>query len=508
MKKIKQLVCLSVLLIQILCTPMELAYAYTDYTEEISYVYNRYGGSVKIPTAYEYKTYISLKEVAGLDITSPADMFVKENGELFVIDSKLGAILMFSKELKFTGSLAEFRMPDGTATVLNKPEGIFVTKEDLIYVADTGNNRILVCDRQGNVNREILQPETILGTDLVSFLPTRVVVDSAGRISVVSRNINSGIMQFSAEGVFTGYVGAPSVKIDAFSKLLRKFSTAKQRAQMQTYVPTEYNNIKIDSKNFIWGTISSLSGTDIASVINNKDLSGSVTPIKKLNTMGADVLRRKGVFAPVGELWFYDTPSKIIDVGIGPNGIYSMLDSQVGRIFTYNNDGILLYAFAQKGTKKGNTQNPVAIDYIGNQIVVLDSGLCQLIVYEPTDYGTLLIDAEGYYAKGDYEMSNELWKQVAELNSNFEYAYIGLGNSNYSNKEYEEAMEYYKYADDSDAYSKAKEMLRKDSAKQVFPIVFLVIILSILLYLGGNIVRRIRRYARGEDMYVRKEEED
>lgn len=506
MRKIKCKLRIGLMILVFMISCVE-SFAYTDYTEEQSYVYNRLGKSVKIPAAYEYKNSVNLKRLEDMDITSPVDMFVKQTGEVFIVEAELGAILCFNENLELVDILKEFTMPNGETTTLKKPQGVFVSESDVMYIADTENNRVLVCDRDGKVSLEIVKPSNLLGTDLTSFLPVKVVADSAGRISIIARNINSGIMQFSAEGSFIGYTGAPSVKMDAFTRLLRKFSTDKQKAQMQTYVPTEYNNIKIDQKNFIWGTISSISVNNLLETINSQDVSGAVTPIKKLNTMGTDVLRRKGLFPPVGELNFIDTPSKITDVAIGPNNIYSLLDNQKGRIFTYNNDGILLYVFGSKGTKKGNSQTPVAIDYIGDEIVLLDSGLCQLVIYEPTTYGKLLIDAEGHYEDGNYEMANQLWKQVAELNSNFGYAYIGLGNAEYSTESYEEAMEYYEYADDSVSYSKAKEKLRKKGSQKIFPIVFIGVVGLIIVFLSYKIIRRVRRYIRGEGLYRREEEE-
>ena len=108
------------------------------------------------------------------------------------------------------------------------------------------------------------------------------------------------------------------------------------------------------------------------------------------------------------------------------------------------------------------------------------------------------IDAEGYFIEGNYEMSNKLWKEVAELNSNFEYAYIGLGNAEYSAKNYETAMEYYEFADAPDDYSNAKTKIRKLASNDIFPVVFITIIALVAIYLIVNMAIKIRRYARGE----------
>jgi len=475
----------------------------TNYT----YIYNEFGWSVETPDAYEFVKSVDLRNIDGYDVTNLIDMCVKEDGELFVLETTLGVILCFDSQQNYVGSLSEFTLPDGTVTTLSKPEGIYVSEDDVMYISDTGNSRVLVCDRKGKVSLVVVKPENIVGTSVSSFLPIKAVADSAGRISVVARNVNRGIMQFTKDGIFTGYMGAPAVQVDALTKLLRKFYSDEQLATMTTYVPTEYNNIKIDGNNFIWGTISALSTSSITSAIASKDLSGKVSPIKKLNMMGSDVLIRKGDYAPMGDLMFVTNPSKIVDVGLGPNKIYTMLDSTEGRFFTYNNDGIMLYTFGGKGTAKGDTQTPIALDYVEDKIVVLDSGLRSLLVYEPTVYGGLLVSAEGYYLAGDYDHANNAWKQVTELNSNFKYPYIGLGNAEYNSGSYDEAMDYYEYADARTSYSNAKEKLRKASLSVSFPYIVSAVLILIVAFIGKGIFLRVRKYVRGELVTYGEEDE-
>ena len=158
----------------------------------------------------------------------------------------------------------------------------------------------------------------------------------------------------------------------------------------------------------------------------------------------------------------------------------------------------MLYTFCGKGTMKGEVQNPVAIDYVGNNILVLDAGLSSVLMYEPTLYGQLLIDAEGYYQEGEYEMANESWRQVTELNSNFSYPYVGLGNAEVTNGNYVDAMDYFEFAEDRNAYSNAKEKLRKQSMSVQFPYIVGGILILVALFVGKGIYVRARRYVRGE----------
>lgn len=486
-----------------------VSYAGEDYSQESAYIYSREGRAVSIPDAYEYKTSLSLMdiEVDGEGLSGAADMFVSGEDKIYIVDSIKGVVVRLDEDLNVERIYTEYYYSDGTVTTLKKPEGIFVAADGTMYIADTENKRILIADEEAQVQQEIFKPENLVGVKLTSFLPTKIVVDSTGRISVVARNNNNGLLQFTKDGEFTGYMGAPSVQVSAMEKIIRKLSTDEQRAQMQYYVPTEYNNIKIDEKNFIWGTISSVSAEEIDQVIMYGDMSGKVTPIKKLNTMGSDVLKRKGLFAPVGELNFGDTPSKMTDVALGENGIYTLLDGYYGKLFTYNSDGVLLHVSLRKGTKKGQLMTPIAVDYVGSKLYVLDSGLGQILMYSPTTYGSLLIEAEGYSANGDYDLANETWRKVAERNSNFDYAYVGLGNSEESAGNYEQAMEYYMNADETEKYSDAKEALRKQQADSIFPVLFVSIILLVVILILASVVRRVRCYIKGET-YVRRGRED
>lgn len=203
----------------------------------------------------------------------------------------------------------------------------------------------------------------------------------------MARNINRGIIQLDSEGRFMGYIGSPRVQYDVMTVLLRRFFTETQKAKLEQFVPTEYNSIFMDDEDFLWSTISSLDGEDILNAIRSKDKSGTVTPIKKLNTMGNDVLKRNGFYAPLGDLDFKEEPSRIVGVAVGQNGIYSLLDQQRGHIFTYDDNGNLLFIFGNIGNRKSDFQMPVDIRYQGDNLLVLDSGLGKVLVFQPTAYG-------------------------------------------------------------------------------------------------------------------------
>ena len=350
---------LSALLIIALMLFQVTAAAYEGNGGSTSYTYDENGNDVSIPDAYTFKKSVDITDSEGVRASDPHGLVVsEETGKTYVVDTGNNRILVFSDDFSYEKALSEFKN-GGETLQLNQPEGMFVYKNGDLLIADTQNNRIIKCNADGNVKQVIERPENMTGvSDSEVFLPVKLAVDSIGRIYVVARNINRGIIQLDSQGKFMGYIGSPQVQYDIMTIILRRFYTEAQQAKSEQFVPTEYNNICMDGEDFLWATISSLDAEDIENTIKSKDKSGSVTPVKKLNTMGTDVLKRNGFYAPMGDLEFDEEPSRIIGVSTSDNGVYSMLDQQNGHVFTYDDNGNLLFVFGKLGNEKSSFQTP------------------------------------------------------------------------------------------------------------------------------------------------------
>jgi len=404
-------------------------------------------------------------------------------------------------------------------THLRRPEGIFVCRNGYFYIADTDNNRVLVANSYLEIVLVIYMPTSreLGGERLATFLPTAVVADTAGRISVVARNINNGILQFSSTGAFNRFIGAPAVNMDALSRLLRRILGQDQIAGLAAFVPTEYNNIRIDEGNFIWGTISALATADIMNAVGSP--TDSTTPVKRLNPLGDDILMRKGERGIWGDVMVFGQggmgpmePSRIIDVGIGPAGVYTLLDGRRGRMFTFNSEGIMLFAFGNIGTRRGNFRLPVAIGYLGYNIAVLDAELHEIVIFEPTLYGELILRAEYYFMAGDYEAAYTAWASAAQQNANFAHAFHGLGQARFNDRDFVEAMAYFRHAGGAagiEGYSRSRDMLRGDQMERMFPIISAIFGAGALILVGWLIFKGARNYALSEDIigYNRNEQD-
>ena len=93
-----------------------------------TYSYNYWGEEVQEPHSYLYSRTISSKEL-GSSLNYPSDLFLRDD-RLYIADTGNSRILITD----FSGNLlSEITYADGEADRLKEPQGVFVTKEGHIY---------------------------------------------------------------------------------------------------------------------------------------------------------------------------------------------------------------------------------------------------------------------------------------------------------------------------------------------------------------------------------------
>ena len=255
-------------------------------------------------------------------------------------------------------------------------------------------------------------------------------------------------------------------------------------------MPTEFDNIYIDSKGFIYSVTTTFQEYDL--------LWDNARPIRKLNAIGADILVKNGEFPPIGELFWgtaagYSGPSRFSDITVLSNEVYVALDKTRGRLFAYNDQGRSLWAFGGSGNMAGFFRSAASIEHAGYDLLVLDSVEGSVTIFEPTEYGQLIYTATEQYQRGEYHESAESWQQVLQYNGNYELAYIGVGRALLREENYLEAMRYFKLANDEVNYSKAFQEQRKIWVEENILWIFTALVLALALPLLVGRVRKIRR---------------
>ncbi len=489
MKTLTRALFLIMAVLMILPTAIGAATPYATYT------YSSTGLVLTSPSAYVPDTIVDYKYIGlDTDFKDPRDLFVGPDGRVYLVDASTARVIVMDRYLKFMFDIDTFLNEHGVNDKLANPSGVFVN-EQYIYVCDSDNNRIVMFDLEGNYVKIIPQPVSNLFDEGAIYKPVACAVDEYGRIFVVSSTTYQGIIVINDTGDFYGFIGAQKVKVNPLDMFWRRFKTKEQLEQEQDYVSTEFNNIVIDDDNFIYVTTSSIDAEDQQNAIASKDKSSDFAPVKKLNASGADVMKRNGFFPPSGEVRVASTEdaaivgaSKIIDVAIGPEGTWSIIDEKRSKIFTYDENGNLLYAFGDsQGNQTGNIKNIEAIVYQGSKILVLDKTNHNIVVFRRTEYGDLLMTALQHDNERLYDRTIEDWREILKRNNNFDAAYVQIGKAMYRQGDYEEAMEYYKAAYNTSDYSVAYKEIRKEWANKFFwliPIVIVVACIAIAKFMG------------------------
>ena len=352
-------------------------------------------------------------------------------------------------------NVADYSVPESTYVELTEMEKDYIESKEK---ENPGMEYGVIRISASSVNAEI--PSNTVFDQNLSFLPNKLVVDVSGRVFLLATNVNKGLIKFENDMTFTGFVGANKVSYN-FAEYIWKtyFMTKEQREQQASFVPTEYHNLYIDPEAFIYAT---------NTVFSEYDLLWDVAqPIRRLNGIGNDILIKNDRYPPIGDIYWVEGsvtlgPSKLYDITVLENDIYIALDHTRGRIFGYDNQGVMLWAFGTTGSSEGAFNSAVSIEHMGRDLFVLDELSGAITVFTPTEYGTLIYNAIDSYLKGEYDASAELWDEVLKLNANYNLAFIGIGRSLMRQEKYEEAMEYFKMAKDRDNYGRAFRFYRKD----------------------------------------------
>jgi tetratricopeptide (TPR) repeat protein len=452
----------------------------TNYT----YNYDYWNEQVESPDAYRVSAYLLGSQFGIGNFVDPQGLFVRDN-RIYICDSGNNRIVVFSTDNRGNYAVSEIidhLVINGAEETFNYPSDIYETLSGHLYICDTNNNRVLHIDAQGNYLDMITKPvDQSIDAGFV-FLPVKAVVDSANRIYIQAKNVNKGLMEFDNRGEFIGYMGANRVQVKIVDYIWKLLSSQAQRAQMDLFVPTEYNNLALDNEGFIYVTNST----------------GQTYAVRRLNPMGQDILLRNGYKDPVGDVVFGNAggiqgPSKFIDVTALANESYACFDRTRGRIFVYDFQGNLLYAFGGVGNREGYFMLPVALDSMGDSLFALDSRTATLTRFDLTEYGLLVRDALNEYKLGRYEESAAIWQEVLKRNGNYDMAYIGIGRAALRQGKYEEAMEYYRLKYYDEGYGKAFQYYRKEWVEANLWWMMLVIVLLIIGPWAVKTIIRVRK---------------
>lgn len=399
----------------------------------------------------------------GMDrpLSSPGDVFIADDDRVYIADSGNNRIVELSPRGEFVRSIGA---EDGPGK-LSEPQGVFVAGDGAIYAANTGGQSIVKFAADGTFEREYKKPDTSVLTDDYHFQPTKLVVDSRGVMYVVVKDTFLGLLRMNPDGEFTGFFGANKAKLTWLDRLKRSLLNKKQLSQEIGKQPNAIQNITLAPDGFL---ITTSSGQ------------ASDGQIKKLNAGGFDAFGNKA----------FDEPY-LVDTAVDRNGFLFGLNRDNGfNISVYDPTGSSMFNFGatEKSARQiGITDYGISIAINrSNELWVVDNASNLIHVYARTSFGDTLLTAAHYYFEGDYEKSEIYWNEVIRQNGMLNIAYNGLGKIALHDRDYRAALDYFKQSGDAGGYSDAYWYIRYEWLKSNFLPVVIAFAVGIWALLFGT----------------------
>ena len=450
----------------------------------LGYNYDYFNGIESVPNGYMVEKVLLQRDFGDIALNEPKDIFCRDN-QIYILDSGNNRVIVLDSRYKVVKLIDSFTLPDGTGTSLYSPEGLFVTQNEELVIADTENSRVLFCDLNGKITQILTKPESGIFPDTLEFKPKRVVVDKYENTYVLCAGFYYGAIVYKEGGIYDGFFGSNPVEASLMQIadiFWRKIMTDKQRETMSDYVPIEYNSLDIDNEGFIYTC--------------TMESSTYVDQIKKLNALGVNILRNENNnsigFGEKDRMWYkgQNIVPKLYDLDVSDEGFISVVDYSSGKIFQYDNNGNLLFIFGGIGNQTGLQKVPVAIENYGDRILLLDQGKNSLTIFEPTEYGKLVRESTELFSEGLYIEALDGWNKVLKFNANSEIAYKGIGRAYLQQDKYKEAMTYLKMGQDRYGYSRAWRAVRSAIAREYFGMIAIVVLVFIFLLIFKKAIKQ------------------
>ena len=450
MKILKSLICLAVVL---LCTIGMVLPVYAGATT-FTFSLDRNGNRIRTQNAF-----LPSRTITDLGLFSPEDIFICQNNMLYIADTGNRRIIIYdiaNSEVVYTLQHPSF----------SSPTGVFVNTRNEIYVADARAESVFLFSPDFELVETFTRPTAIVFGDTL-FAPTSVVADNRGNMYIVGEGMYGGVLQLSANGDFLGYFTTNRATITWAEAFRELFYTREQREAAAFRLPPTFSGIAIGHDGIIYTTTA------------GQEING----LRKHNTAGNDMFMHN-----------LQTPDALSSVTVDESGIIYAADRN-GSIYIYTRTGEFMFAFG--GFRDfydvaGTFTELVAIAVdAGGDIWTLDREKGFLQSFTQTEYTAAVFAALGYFEQGLYMDAYHAWLQVLARNEMSALAHNGIGMAYLYMSQYEQARTHFMIAGNRDYYSEAFWEIRYEWLQRYLPMVVSVIAgLMFLLFLIKKIDKR------------------
>ncbi len=423
MKKIKYAV--TALLLAVVCLGSTAAQA----SQTTSYTYTVIeNGENSVEYTRTQDAYIPERTITKMGLKAPEDMFIDKENMMYIADTGNMRIVKYDID---TDTVEE----EFTYGEFQAPKGICVTENGDIYVADSKAKALFVFDKDWNLIRKIERPDVPAFGD-TPFEPSKVSADESGNIYLVGEGVYSGVIQLSEEGNFLGFFAVNKANLSVFEKIQSIVFTREQLARLLDRNPTTFANVTLDNRGIVY-TVT---------------LGSHIDPFKKHKTNGSNMFT-ESVFGyeDISDIWVDDN-------------LLIYTSSKTGYIDVYTPQGELIFEFGSFVSNMDvaglyTSLTTMAVDQNG-YIWTIDGIKGYVQSYRGTEYALQVYEALDLYDGGHYDEALKVWDEVLALNQMSVIAHNGIGNAYMSQYDFENAMEHYEVAGNHSKYSDAFWELR------------------------------------------------
>ncbi len=403
---------------------------------------------VKTQTAYlpDY----TIEKFGDMDLKAPEDMQILGD-KIYVCDTGNARIVIGDMQGQCHSIVGE--------GILEKPTGISVAPDGVIFVADQGAQKVFSFGADGVQLAVYDRPTEPYYGKNTDYVPAKVAVGGGDNLFILSKGNTNGILQVSRKtGEFLGYFGANSVSVSLWEMISDAIFTEEQKSQMSSILPPSATNLTLDEKGMVYVL------TDVST--------NPATQLRKLNMAGVNVLENS---------FKLEKPAAIAVGDIG--NIY--VATKDGYLLEFDAEGNLLFLFGSPDDgshRVGLLKSVSAIDVDEEgRLFVLDGGDNAIQVYEQTEFAKTVHMALGLYQEGKYLQCKEPWEQVLSLNSLFTQAQSGIGEAYYMEENYEAAMECFRLGSNQEGYSRSFAQVRNQWLRANMETLLIVGLAAVLL---------------------------
>ncbi len=451
MRKIKRILAV----IGMLCLTQPIL---TQASQATSYTYTH---DDKMNSVRTQDAYLPQQTITNLGLNAAEDMFIDKNNMMYIADT--GNMRIVKYDISRGIYMEEFSHPEFQA-----PKGIYVTADGTIYVADSKAKAVFVFDQDWKLLKKLERPQVPAFGD-TPFDPAKVAADGRGNVYIVGEGVYSGVIQMSEEGEFQGFFAVNKTDLTTFQKLQTVFFTREQLSRLLNRNPVTFANVTLDDRGIVY----------TVTLGKRRD------PIKKHKTNGSNMFAETVYgFEDINDIW--------VDENLL---IYTA--SKRGYVDVYTAEGELLFEFGSYVSNLDvaglyNALSTLAVDQNG-YIWTIDGIKGYLQSYAPTAYARKVYEALGFYNSGHYEEALRTWDEVLAMNQMSVAAHDGIGKAYLSKYDFESAMEHFQVAGNHGLYSEAFWEIR-NVWLQKYLVYFLAA--AVLLYLAIVITERVDKERR------------